>query len=112
VRDGVRRILDAYATRLAQTEFTHGCAVATVSLESMPDHTVLAASTDRALRRWTDLVAGALEAEGRSPEEARNLGTLVIALIEGTIVMAKGQRSTEPITAVRDAIDGLLAPTA
>jgi len=33
----------------------------------------------------------------------------VIATIEGTIVMAKGERSTEPIAAARDALRTILA---
>ena len=109
VRDAVTQILDDYIRLLDRTEFTQGCAVATVAVESAPDRTVLAESTDRALRGWTDLVADALEAEGRPADEAHRLGTLVIALIEGTVVMGKGERSTEPLFAVRDAIRDLLA---
>jgi TetR/AcrR family transcriptional repressor of lmrAB and yxaGH operons len=109
VRDAVSQILDDYMTLLERTDFTQGCAVATVAVESAPDRTVLAESTDRALRDWTDLVAAALEAEGRPADEAHRLGTLVIALIEGTVVMGKGERSTEPLVAVRDAVRDLLA---
>ena len=53
-------------------------------------------------------MAAALEAEGRGPAEAHGLATLVIAAIEGTVVMAKGERSTEPIGAARDALRTIL----
>ena len=56
------------------------------------------------------MLAEALEAEGRHPAEAHGLATLVIATIEGTIVMAKGEQSTEPIAAARDALQAILAP--
>ena len=41
---------------------------------------------------------------------AHRLATLVVAAIEGTIVMARGERSTEPIEAARDALLPLLDP--
>ena len=102
VRDAVVAIFDAYV-------YSEGCAVASVALDAASAHDALAEATGRALRAWTDRLAEALEDEGRGPEEAHGLATLVIATIEGTIVMAKGERSTEPIAAARDALRTILA---
>lgn len=111
-RDAIRLFFDAYIDHLEGTRFTEGCAVATVSLDASSQHDVLFEATSRALRRWVDVLAGALEAEGRSPDEAHGLATLVIATIEGTIVMGKGMRSTEPLVAARDTLDRILAAEA
>jgi TetR/AcrR family transcriptional repressor of lmrAB and yxaGH operons len=92
VREAVTAIFDAYVEHLDQTGYTEGCAVATVALD--------AAGT----------LASALEAEGRSPGHAHALATLIIATIEGTIVMAKGEHSTEPIATTRDLLNTLLDP--
>ncbi len=81
-----------------------------MALDAASSHELLFAATSRALRTWVDLLAGALVAEGRPADEAHGLATLVIAAIEGTVVMAKGQRSAEPIEAARDALVRLLAP--
>jgi TetR/AcrR family transcriptional regulator, lmrAB and yxaGH operons repressor len=62
------------------------------------------------LRAWVDLLADALEAEGRTAEEAHSLATLVIATLEGTIVMSKGERSVEPFVSAQRALRQILAP--
>jgi AcrR family transcriptional regulator len=112
VRDAVSAIFDAYVEHLEQTGYTEGCAVATVALDAASAHEQLADATRRALHSWTDLLAEALEAEGRPPVEAHGLATLVIAAIEGTVVMAKGEQSTEPIATTRDVLRTILAPPA
>jgi TetR/AcrR family transcriptional repressor of lmrAB and yxaGH operons len=108
--EAIARFFDAYVTHMAKTGFLEGCAVATVALDAASSHELLFAATSRALRTWVDLLADALVAEGRPADEAHGLATLVIAAIEGTVVMAKGQRSAEPIEAARDALVRLLAP--
>lgn len=111
VSDAVVAMFDAYVDHLGKTAYSEGCAVATVALDAASSHETLADATGRALRTWTDLLAEALEAEGRAPAEAHGLATLVIAAIEGTIVMAKGEQSTEPIATTRDVLRAMLAPT-
>ena len=111
VAEAVVAIFDSYVEHLERTEYREGCAVASVALDAAASHDALAEATGRALRGWTDQVATALEAEGREPAEAHALATLVIAAIEGTVVMAKGERSTEPIEATRDALKVILART-
>ena len=112
VRDAVSAIFDAYVEHLERTGYTEGCAVATVALDAASAHEQLADATGRALHAWTDVLAEALEAEGRPPAEAHALATLVIAAIEGTVVMAKGEQSTEPIATTRDVLRTILAPPA
>ena len=108
----VSAIFDAYVEHLERTGYTEGCAVATVALDAASAHEQLADATGRALHAWTDVLAEALEAEGRPPAEAHALATLVIAAIEGTVVMAKGEQSTEPIATTRDVLRTILAPPA
>jgi TetR/AcrR family transcriptional repressor of lmrAB and yxaGH operons len=110
VRDAVTAIFDAYVEHLDVTSYTEGCAVATVALDAAGTHETLAEATSRAFRAWTGTLASALEAEGRSPTQAHALATLIIAAIEGTIVMAKGEHSTEPIATTRDLLNTLLDP--
>ncbi|MGH2669774.1 MAG: TetR/AcrR family transcriptional regulator [bacterium] len=112
VRDAVTAIFDAYVEHLDRTGYTEGCAVATVALDAASTNETLAEATGRAFHTWTDVLAGALQAEGRSPDDAHGLATLVIATIEGTITMAKGEQSTEPIATARDTLRAILAPVA
>lgn len=109
VSDAVVAIFDAYVAHLERTRYTEGCPVATVALDAAANNDLLAEATGRALREWVGIFATALEAEGRDAGDAHGLATLVVAAIEGTIVMAKGERSTEPVAATRDVLAGMLA---
>jgi AcrR family transcriptional regulator len=111
VGEAVAGFFDGYIEHFQRTDFSEGCAVATVVLDAAANHEALAAATGRALRGWVDRFAEALEAEGRSPAEAHRLATLIIAAIEGTVVIGKGERSTEPLVAVQAVLRELLAPT-
>jgi TetR/AcrR family transcriptional repressor of lmrAB and yxaGH operons len=109
VGEAVAAFFDDYIEHFEKTDFAEGCAVATVALDAAAAHEVLASATGRALRSWTDRFAAALEAEGHGPAQAHGLATLIIATIEGTIVMGKGERSTEPLVAVQAVLRQLLA---
>jgi TetR/AcrR family transcriptional repressor of lmrAB and yxaGH operons len=109
VADAVAELFDDYVARLERTAFTEGCAVANVALDAASSHPLLAEATGRALHRWVDVLAHALEAEGRAADEAHGLATLVIACIEGTVVMARGEQSSEPISTTRDVLRTVLA---
>ena len=108
--DAITGFFDAYIEHMEHTDFRDGCAVATVALDEASTHPLLADAAGRAIRAWVGLLADALEAEGRSHDEAHTLATLVIAAIEGAIVMAKAERSTEPFAATRDALRELVLP--
>jgi TetR/AcrR family transcriptional regulator, lmrAB and yxaGH operons repressor len=110
VAEAVAIFFDEYIEHFRRTDFAEGCAVATVALDAAAAHEALAAATGRALRGWIDRFAEALEAEGRSPAEAHGLATLIVAVIEGTVVLGKGERSTEPFVAVRAVLRDLLTP--
>jgi TetR/AcrR family transcriptional regulator, lmrAB and yxaGH operons repressor len=110
VGEAVATFFDEYIEHFQRTNFCEGCAVATVALDASSAHEALAAATGRALRGWIDRFAEALEAEGRSPAEAHRLATLIVAAIEGTVVVGKGERSTEPFVAVQALLRDLLAP--
>ncbi len=112
VAEAVAAFFDNYIEHIERTDFAEGCAVATVALDAAAAHDALATATGRALRRWIDRFAEALEAEGRSAAEAHGLATLIIAAIEGTIVIGKGERSTEPLVVVQAVLGDLLAPAA
>ena len=106
--EAIAGFFDGYVRHMAATDFREGCAVATVALDAASSHELLAEATGRAIRTWVGLLGDALVAEGHNPDDAHRVATLVIAAIEGTIVMAKGTRSTEPFVAARDALAPLL----
>ncbi|HKY14143.1 MAG TPA: TetR/AcrR family transcriptional regulator [Microthrixaceae bacterium] len=110
VADAIGVYLDDLTTTLARSDFAEGCAVAAVTLEAASTHERLARAVDRALTAWTDLIATALEREGRDPATARRLAIVALAAIEGAIVLGKGHRDRAPMDEVQAALRDLLAP--
>jgi TetR/AcrR family transcriptional repressor of lmrAB and yxaGH operons len=109
VADAIGGFFDSYVDYFEKTDFRDGCVVATVALDEAGTHELLADAASRALHSWVDLLTDALESEGRSRSESEQLATLVIAALEGAIVMAKGERSVEPFVACREALRRVLA---
>jgi TetR/AcrR family transcriptional regulator, lmrAB and yxaGH operons repressor len=108
VADAIAGFFDSYIEYFERTDYRDGCVVATVALDEAGTHELLADAAKTALRTWVDLLADALESEGRTPEAAHALATLIIATLEGTVVMSKAQRSVEPFASARDALRTVL----
>ena len=74
VADAISGFFDSYIEHFERTDYRDGCVVATVALDEAGTHELLADAASTALHTWVDLLADALEAEGRTPEEAHGSG--------------------------------------
>jgi Transcriptional regulator LmrA/YxaF-like, C-terminal domain len=61
-----------------------------------------------AFRHWEELIASALAPHVGSTERARSLATIVIASIEGAIVLSRASRTTAPLERVATELEQLL----
>ena len=84
---------------LGGTDFASGCPVVAATLEGERTPAARAAAAE-AFRRWSSVFADSLRQRGLSDERADALGTMVFAGIEGGVIMARAQRSMEPLTRV------------
>src|SRR4051794_39023615 len=93
-------LLGDYREQLLQTDFRAGCPVVAVAVEAgdpdsdLPDH------AGAAFGRWQELLAQRLVAQGVRGARAAELATLVIASVEGAIVMARARRDIGPLDTV------------
>jgi TetR/AcrR family transcriptional repressor of lmrAB and yxaGH operons len=98
--DVIARILEALADRQAASDFTKGCPIATVALET--------AGTDPlggvCAEIYADWEASLADLLGDAA-----LATEVFALIEGALLVGRVRRSREPIDAAVRAVRKLLA---
>jgi TetR/AcrR family transcriptional repressor of lmrAB and yxaGH operons len=89
--EAVRLMFDSYADWLERTEFAEGCPVAAVALDLTPGWESVRDACRQAFEDWTELLA---ECFGR--ERAQ----LVLASLEGALVLARGSRSAEPMRTI------------
>lgn len=75
--------------QLVRSQFTAGCPLATVALETTPDDQALRQALDTAFVRIRSTVADALAAAGIPPARAQMLAGLVLAAYEGDLLQAR-----------------------
>ena len=100
-----------YRNGLLDSDFRAGCPVLAVAVEAGDPDPRTAAAVEHAaeaFERWTTLIAHRLVADGVSRTKAAELATLVIAALEGALVMARTARDVAPLDAVHRRLRSLL----
>ena len=96
-----KSFLRAYCKVMAgwmeESGFHSGCPVATTLLETAPESPTITAAGRRAIDEWMDVVAGVLSKGGMERREARSRAQLIIAAMEGALILSRIRRSTRPI---------------
>jgi TetR/AcrR family transcriptional regulator, lmrAB and yxaGH operons repressor len=109
--DPVRAIRDfasGWSALLTRSDFAAGCPVVAASLEGERTPGAREAA-GAAFARWQEILTGALEPHVGDAQRAGELATLVIAAIEGAVVLVRAQRSPEPLERVASSLERLLA---
>jgi len=95
---------------LRKTDFSSGCPVVAAALEG--EHTPGAReAAAAAFVRWETLLTDAIETHTSSRERAQSLATLIIAAVEGAVVLSRAARSTAPLERVAGEMRALLLDT-
>jgi TetR/AcrR family transcriptional repressor of lmrAB and yxaGH operons len=82
---------------MAESGFRSGCPVATTLLETAPQSPSITAAGRSAIDGWIDVIGGVFERQGMARREARSRAQLVIAAMEGALILSRVRRSTRPI---------------
>lgn len=92
-------LVEHWSGVLLGSDFAATCPVAAAALA--PDDTAEArAAAGVAFGQWEDLLAGALRERGVSPAEAADRAALVVAAIEGALLVSRARRTDAPLRAV------------
>lgn len=93
----VRAYFRQYASWMEESGFRSGCPIATTLLETVPDSEAIAAAGSAALGRWVEIMAGVFERGGLDGRSARRRARLVIASLEGALILARTACSAAPL---------------
>lgn len=100
-------IVEFFRQQLRASDFNDGCPIAPTALEGAAYPGARAAAAE-SFQSWTDSIATALWQAGLPRERARSVSTMALASIEGALILAKAQRSTEPLDQIADELTRLL----
>jgi TetR/AcrR family transcriptional repressor of lmrAB and yxaGH operons len=106
--EAVASWVELAAAELEASSWADGCPVATVALETAHTSAVLARACQAALGSWHIALTEAIEAWGIAKADAHRLATLVLAGIEGGLLLARAYRSSEPLRAVGHELTAVL----
>ena len=94
--------------KLVSSDFRAGCAVLAVVVDTREDAPDAIAEANLIFERWHQSVATLLVADGHTPPRAQQLATLMLAAIEGAIVLCRARGEVTPLDEVAAEIDLLL----
>lgn len=99
--------VESWREILEDSGFQAGCPVVAVAVEAHAGSAATTAAAE-AFTRWQDLIAKSLLDAGVGRTEARRLGTLVIAGVEGAILLCRARRDIRPLRDVHRALEETL----
>jgi TetR/AcrR family transcriptional repressor of lmrAB and yxaGH operons len=97
---GVDRAVDALANFLTESDFQRGCPLATVALDAAAASEPIREACAEGYASWHGVLAEYLAGQGLSAERAEELATIVLASIEGGLLLARTRRDLAPLRAV------------
>ncbi|KZM71914.1 TetR/AcrR family transcriptional regulator [Nocardia terpenica] len=95
-------VIDALARDLTESDFRRGCPIATVALDTAGDSEPIRRACVDGFGSWEAAITDFLTDRGLEPVRARELSTVVLAMIEGALLLAKTRRDAAPLRAVAD----------
>lgn len=105
---GVRSYVEATAEMVEASGYAFGCPVAPIVLDLASEPSALAAACRRALTDWQRVLREGFEAAGIAPARAASLAVTVVSAIEGALILARSQRTTEPLHVIGRELAGLI----
>ncbi|WP_410600238.1 TetR/AcrR family transcriptional regulator [Amycolatopsis sp. lyj-90] len=98
---GVENVVEALATSLEESDFQRGCPLATVALDASGDSEAIRQACADGYTSWHTLIAEALNRPNTlDTGKADQLATVVLAAVEGGLLLAKTLHDTAPLRAI------------
>jgi TetR/AcrR family transcriptional repressor of lmrAB and yxaGH operons len=109
--EAIAQVLDYLASDLRASGFEHGCPVGTVALDVASASEPVRLSCRAVFDDWAAIVATHLSAAGWDEAPAKADALVVVALIEGALLLARARRDTKPLAAVAQHVRRTLGRT-
>jgi AcrR family transcriptional regulator len=106
--DPIEAFTRMWSDVLVTTDFEGGCPIvaAASSRDESPDGASTAADV---FAEWTQVLADRFRADGLNRTAAQSLSTMVVASVEGAVILSRAARSTKPLEQVAHHLNELIA---
>ncbi len=106
--EAIRTFIMNVALNVERSGFRAGGPITTIAMETASSSVPLREECQRIYSAWQLAFADKLVEGGVMPERARRLAVLIIAAMEGGIILCRTSRSREPLENVAEGIAALL----
>jgi len=96
----VRAITAAMGADLKRSRWHNGCPIATTALEMAADSEAIRSATNAVFDQWELLFVQRMRADGIPLERARGIAPLIVAALEGALILARTRRRLDPLERV------------
>jgi TetR/AcrR family transcriptional repressor of lmrAB and yxaGH operons len=96
----IDRTVEALASFLTESDFQRGCPLATVALDAAAESEPIREACAAGYSSWHEVLAAYFGAQRLSAERSDELATVVLAAIEGGLLLARTRRDLAPLRAV------------
>ncbi|GLC85041.1 TetR family transcriptional regulator [Microbacterium arabinogalactanolyticum] len=103
-----RAAIEALTSIVSRSDYRLGCPVSVVTLEMGAESERLRHACASAFDSWIVPTAALLEADGIDAEGARSLATVIVATIEGAVIVSRAMRSPQPLESAADVVADLI----
>jgi TetR/AcrR family transcriptional repressor of lmrAB and yxaGH operons len=110
--DFVTSIVGVMATNLENSNFSQGCPIATIALETAAQSEVLRTAASNAFKSWENDIRTGLESFGMKSDHAEIAAASALSLLEGALLLARTHRSLEPMRRAEAAVKFFLTAAA
>jgi AcrR family transcriptional regulator len=108
--EGLHAFLALWRDIITSTDFQAGCPVLAVAVEEPSDESADAlTAAAEVFTTWESLLADSLRQYGTDRQQAEQLATVIVAAVEGAVVMCRAQRSTRPLDHIAAQLDVLVS---
>jgi len=109
--DAIDAVIAPWRALLVDSDFTLGCPIAATVVDAA-DNDPLRERARALLAQWQDSVRDALIRFGDPESGASDHASVLLAAVEGALILARAQRSTAPLDAVQRFFTTSLTPSA
>ena len=103
----LQHFVDLWRRAVIASDGATGCAVAGVAIDTDADEPMMTTVRD-VFRSWIDALAVRLRVAGLDDDRATSVASLVIAAMEGSLILCRAERNVAPLEAAAREIDRLV----
>lgn len=100
--DSISTFIKNIAFHVEKSGFRAGGPITTIAMETASTNAALRAECQRIYEGWCGAIAGKLNAGGIARDRADRMGLMIIASIEGGVILCRTRQSSAPLEHIAD----------